>query len=246
MTSARWISKANSLWEAWISATNSAPPNYNAVRMVLAQAQHETSCGDDWDSSHNWGACDLRALNLSEKAAFKNGDLKVGQWLYPDGSWGPEHRQDSTGTIRGDSDPNSGAFHVWFFAAPTDAEGAAYMLRAGVRGARNVLTDPQCDVGTYAKALYMQCYFGGFHAGARPCGRRPEPMNAAEQANINDYAGAMSKILPSIDAGLASWTLPGQYTQVPEATIAGNNVAANAGDDIGQASTSEPSDPDTK
>lgn len=161
----RWETKANSLWAGWTSVAGGPPPSYNALRMVLAQAQHEDHCGDDWDGYGGWGCCNLRALNAAERAAFASGDLKSGMWLYPDGSWGAVHRGDSIGTIRGDSDPRAGAFHVWFAAFPNSGPGGAtYMLRAGVRGARAVLDDPLCTQLTYATALYNGCcYFGGFH-----------------------------------------------------------------------------------
>jgi hypothetical protein len=189
----------------------------------------------------------LRALNASEKQAFAAKTLQVGMWLYPDGSYGFTHRPDSIGTIRGDSDPNSGPFHVWFFASSSDVQGSAFMLRAGVRQARSVLDNPQCDAIEYAQALYvMCCYFGGFHAGARPCGKRPPPLNAAEQANVLDYANAIRKILPSIDAGLVAWSPPGAFGQVAETTSAGDNVSPNAGDEIGNASvTEDATDPGT-
>jgi hypothetical protein len=234
----RWEQKATALWAAWVRVTGQPPPNMNALKLVLAQAQHESFAGDCWDFSHNWGCCDLRALNAAEVAAFKAGTLQVGMWLYPDGSYGATHRPDSVGTIRGDSDPNTGPFRVWFFAGPTDIDGAAYMLKAGVRQARSVLADPACTANTYAEALYvMCCYYGGVHAGARPCGpHRVEPLNAAEKANILDYANAILRNLPPIDAGLAGWTPPGDYATdayVPHVDT------PNAGDDIGQASVIE-------
>jgi len=224
----RWEQKANSLWAGWVIATGGPPPNPNAVYIVLAQAEHETNCGDAWDHSCNWGACNLRALNDAERAAFASGDLKVGMWLYPDGTWGEEHRSNSIGTIRGDSDPNTGAFKVWFFAGPTDAAGAAYMIRAGIRGARRMFDDLACSPETYAQTLYLEeCYFGGFHPTAaeaakgmphpRVCGKRPLPLNAAEEANVADYANAIRKILPSVTTGLTNWVHPGAYGQVPEA-----------------------------
>jgi hypothetical protein len=228
----RWQQKAGALWAAWVRLTGKTPPNPTALKLVLAQAEHETNCGDAWDFSHNWGACNLRALNAAEREAFKAGALTPGMWLYPDGTYGLAHRADSVGTIRGDSDPNSGPFHVWFFAAPTDIDGAFYMLRAGVRGARTVLDDYTCTANAYAQALYvMCCYFGGFHAGARPCGQRHGDLNAAEKANVLDYSNALNRILPSIDAGLADWTPPAEWSKpVSEPYV--EDVTDNLGDEI--------------
>ena len=205
MTSDWLIERATILRNAWIKVVGSPPPNKNAIVLCLAQAIHESQAGACWDNSGCWGCCDLRALNAAEVAAFKAGTLKVGWWLYPDNTFGPDHRPDSIGTIRGDSDPNNGAFHVWFFAGTQDA-GAAYYLRAGVRGARHVLADPACSPETFATALYVEvCYFGGTTSGSRPCGKRHPPYNAAELANINAYAGAMAKLMPAITSALAGW-----------------------------------------
>jgi hypothetical protein len=206
----RWQQKAGALWQAWINVTGAQPPSLNALMLALAQAQHETHAGDDWPGARNWGACDLRAPNLGERADIAVGALKNGMWLHHDGTYGPVHLPDDQGILQGDSDPNTGAFHVWFAAFPDDVSGAAYFLRIVLRCARAALADEACTPETYATALYLGCYYGGFHAGARPCGKRSAPFNEAELANIGDYAGAIAKILPGIQAALAGWAPPGQ------------------------------------
>jgi len=231
----RWPKKAEALWAAWKIVFSGPPPNPNALRLVLAQAEHETHCGDDWDRSGNWGACDLRALSAAEQTDFANGLLKIGYWLYPDKTYGAEHRPNSVGIIQGDSDPNTGKFRVWFAAFPTDTLGAAYMLRAGVGAAARVLDDPTCSSFAYAKALYVvKCYFGGFSPGARPCGHRPDPLNLAEISNINAYSGSMMRVLPSINAALANWTPPERYGQEYSDPFT-ENVSPNAGGDTAPA-----------
>lgn len=232
---ARWQAKALSAWQAWQSVTGAAPPNVNALMLFLAQAQFETDCGDVWADplhipSRCWGACDLEALTAAQKEAFAAGTLRIGDFLNRDGSWSTYHIPQSIGTIRGDSDPNTGAFKVWFAVFNTDAEGAAYMLRAGVRSARAAFIDPACSSFAYAKALYVQCcYFGGTHAGARVCGKRPDPLNAAETANVQAYADAIDRQLPAIHLGLATWAPPSAYSQAPNDVATGDNVTANNG-----------------
>lgn len=251
----RWQTKAGYLWQAWVNVLKKTPPNYGALRMVLAQAQHEDHCGDDWDGYGGWGCCDLRALNTAEKDAFAAGTLTVGMWLYPDGSYGAVHRPDSIGTLRGDSDPRTGAFKVWFFAAPQGPGGPGYMLRAGVRGVVDVLADPACTPQTYAQVLYLRnCYFGGFHPTPaekakgwplpRACGARPLPLSDSEQANVDQYAQTVGGNFAGIDAGLVGWAPPGEYSGAPlgEPTIAGDVTGPAAGDggiETGQASVDE-------
>lgn len=224
--------KLTALWNGWIAATGTSPPNPNAIKLVLAQALYETAAGEAWDISHNWGACDLRALNAQERAAFASGSLEIGMWLYPDSTYGLAHLPNSLGTVRGDSDPNTGAFKVWFAAFDDDAKGAAYMLRAGVRGARAALNDPSCTPETYAQALYVgSCYFGGTHAGARPCGHRQGELNPAEQANVNTYAAKLREQFAAIDAAMASWVAPGEHSALAGDTWV-ENTTPNAGDEI--------------
>lgn len=240
----RWESKAASAWDAWVSVTGGPPPNKNGFFLFLAQAQFETSCGDAWRDVNGvpsccWGACDLRGMNAAEKAAFAAGTLKIGDFLYPDGTWGSLHKPGTVGTLRGDSDPNTGGFRVFFACFDTDTLGASYMLRAGVRAARNAFSDPECTPFTYAKALYVGCcYFGGIHAGARPCGRRSDPLNDAETKNITDYANAIQRQLPVIEAGLIDWMPPGPYGQVND-TFVEHVATENLGDEVLRAGVSE-------
>ena len=235
--------KALALWQAWQKVTGSAPPNDNALMLVLAQAIFETQAGNVWydvkgTPSRCWGAADWRALNAAERAAFAAGELLIGAFLHGDGSTSMVHTPGSVGTLRGDSDPNTGAFKVWFAVFDTDAEGAAYMLRAGVRQARAALLDPECTPFDYAKALYVGCcYFGGVHAGARPCGHRPDPLNAAETANVQAYADAIAKNLPAIRLALATWTTPAPYAQVADTSVEG--VTVNAGIESAPAAVEE-------
>ena len=97
MTDARWVAKASALWLAWERRTGGPPPSMNALELGLAQAEFETSCGDAWPSSHNWGACDLRSLNATELAAFKAGGLKDGMWLLPGDTWSATWDASATG-----------------------------------------------------------------------------------------------------------------------------------------------------
>lgn len=231
MTAARWQEKADQLWEGWKRTQGVAPPNFNAIRMVLAHAQREDHCGDDWDGYGGWGCCDLRALSDAEKVAFAAGTLRVGMWLYADGTYGEMHRPDSIGTIRGDSDPSTGPFHVWFAAFPRGPGGPGYMLRAGIRGTVTLLDDPTCKVEDYASSLYVdQFYYGGIHPTAaelakgaprsRGWGKRARPLNESEEKNVADYIVGMKNAFPDIDAGLKIWTPPNAYSEpAPDAFV---------------------------
>jgi hypothetical protein len=211
----RWGAKATALWQAWQQLEGAPPPNVNALQLALAQAELETNCGDAWPEAHNWGACDLRSLTAAEFAAYKAGTLKVNDWLFPDGStsstWGPA----ATGLLKGDSDPNTGKFVVWFAAFPDDVAGAKYFLGIALRNTKGVLEDAACSPWSYAAQLYLACYFGGFHGGARPCGHRAAPFNAAELANIGDYANGITARLHGIVAGLVGWEPPGSTVPAP-------------------------------
>jgi hypothetical protein len=211
----RWVTKATALFDAWVKETGSPPPSQNALCLALAQAQFETACGDAWPNAHNWGACDLRSPNAAEIASFKAGTLKDGDWLFPDGHTSSTWDASAIGVLHGDSDPNHGAFQVWFAAFPDDVAGAMYFLRIALRSTAAVLRNAACTPQTYATALYEGCYFGGVHPGARPCGHRSAPFNAAEAANIADYANAITRNLSVIAAGLAGWTMPGAPLPTP-------------------------------
>ena len=176
------LSKAQALYDAWVRVTGAPPPTKTCVVLGLAQATHETHCGDDWPGSHNWGACDLRATNPAEQAAILDGTLKSGMWLYPDGTWGAAPRPDARGILHADSYPTAAGPHwysVWFAAFPDDVSGAAYFLRIVLRMLGAAANDPGLSVESWATACYVHGYYAGVHAGARPMDKRTPPLNAA-------------------------------------------------------------------
>jgi len=254
-----WPDRARALWDAWVAVTGKSPPNYNAIALVLAQANHETNCGDAWNGSRNWGACNLRSMNDAELAAFKSGSLSVGDYLYSDQTTGRAKQPNTIGVLEGDSDPLKGGYRVWFAVFPDDTRGAAYMLRAGVKGARAVLDDPECAPHTFAKALYaVACYYGGVHPTPkekalgwplpRVCTKRTGgPENPSEEANVNDYTTALLRNLPIVDAGLAGWSPPGAYSgPAPADAFTGHADTPNAGDEIAPADVIEEEETPTK
>jgi hypothetical protein len=134
-------------------------------------------------------------------------------WLFPDGTWSATWAATAIGVLHGDSDPNHGAFQVWFAAFPDDEAGAAYYLGIANRSTLAALrADASLSAFNFATDLYLGCYYGGVHSGARACGSRKAPFNAAELANIGDYSNALTSQLPGIVTGLAGWTPPGGGT----------------------------------
>jgi hypothetical protein len=196
--------KAAALAAAWPRVTG-APPNKNAIRLCLAQATHESHCGDDWPLSNNWGCCDYRPCNAAELVAITNGQLADGSWLYADGTFSSAHRPDAVAQMHTDVHPGGVRYHTWFAAFPDDVAGAAYYLKIAWRMAGAVLACEQATATDFATACYVHGYFEGVHPGARPVGRRTLPLTPPEAANVADYASAMNKVLPEIDAALQGW-----------------------------------------
>lgn len=90
-----------------------------------------------------------------------------------------------------DSDPNKGGYIGWYWIAPSALEGARYWL-SNWWGNALLQGNPQ-NATDYATILYKGRYFGGLHAGDDA----HDPTSSAGQANISDYASAISRGLPS-------------------------------------------------
>lgn len=208
-TTARWRSKATSAYLGWRLACPADDPTVDQIALVLAHAEIETGNGSAWPMANDEGATQLRACTVAELAAVAKGPLASGWWLYRDGTYGQAHRPGAVGILKYDSHPGGTAYAVWFAAFDDESDGYRYMLAVIFRIAKAALTFDGAATATYAAALYRGCYFEGDTPGARPCGGRTLPFNAAEEKNVTDYAGKLDAVLPGILAALAGWQPPG-------------------------------------
>lgn len=206
---ARWRSKATACYLGWLLAAPGDRPTVAQIALVLAHAEYETRNGDSWPMADDEGAAQLRACNAAELAAINAGKLADGWWLYGDGTYGQAHRPGAVGILKYDTHPGDIKYAVWFAAFDDEPDGYRYMLAVIFRIAKAALCFDGATPATYSAALYRGCYFEGNHPGVRPCGNRPSPFNAAEQANVDVYAGDLSAILPGPTSALVGWEPPG-------------------------------------
>lgn len=108
-----------------------------------------------------------------------------------------------------DSDPNQGAYLGWYWIAPSPLEGARYWLSNWWGNA--LLGQNPSDATTYATILYKGRYFGGMHAGDPD----HDPTSEAGQANIADYAKAVSRGIASAGELAAAPGDPAAFTVDP-------------------------------
>lgn len=216
MSIERWYEKAGAYADGWKTLFGVFPSLWN-VSLGLSVAQHETACGDAWDNERNWGAVQKRKLTSAESAAI----LAAGVHLAPHGTvkealatvaparaalaalgFVPDHE-----ALHVDSNPGPGWYFVFFWAFPTDAEGAAKFIHvlAEQRASCKLLLENHGSVDQLAAAMYATHYFTGFHDPHAPGGA---------QANIDDYANALRPLFQSISTALSSWT-PGAGPPAP-------------------------------
>lgn len=212
MSIERWYAKGNAYADGWKTLFGVFPSLWN-TSLGLSVAQHETQCGDAWQtdglSEHNWGAVQKRKLTPAEHAAI----LAAGVHLLPHGSvkealaavaparaalaaagFVPDHE-----ALHVDSNPGPGWYFCFFWAFPTDAEGAAKFVHvlAEQRASCKLLLQNQGSVAELAAAMYATHYYTGFHDPHAPGGA---------QANIDDYANDLRPLFETIMGALASWT----------------------------------------
>jgi hypothetical protein len=172
----------------------SEPSHRNAIIIAMSVAEHETNNGRAWPGTNNFGAVQLRTLTPNELASFQAGTLKAG-----------DYNAAHDGVLHVDTHPPGIPYPVWFAAFPTRAEGIWRYLQTLWRlsAGRADFTDATCaDV---VKEMYLHGYFEGFHPGARPVGKRTLPLTPPEQANVDDYTGAVQKCRDMIEPQLDSW-----------------------------------------
>jgi hypothetical protein len=175
--------------------------------MCCAVAEHETSCGDAWNHSGNWGAIQRRLMNAEERAL-----VAAGRKPPP---------SDAFELLHGDSSPIRGKYATWFWAFP---KGVVY-LAAGLAGDEagawkllEVLLEKRpvikaaidsIDVSTLAADMYHTKYYEGFHDPRAPGG---------DEANIADYARALAWTSGAFTAGLSDWH-PGGIAPGPDSDL---------------------------
>lgn len=176
-------------------------PLRSAVCLCMAVAEHETNNGRAWPGTNNFGAVQLRRLTPDELAAFQAGTLKAG-----------DYNADRTGVLHVDTHPGPGGsvpYPVWFAAFARRIDGIAHFLKVLYRLSTDEPDREGADSRSLALAMYLHGYFEGGHPGARPVSLRAAPFNAAELANVSDYAGAVEKCLVTILAALQNWDFGG-------------------------------------
>lgn len=233
---ARWYNKANAFAAAWKSKFG-VDPSMATVALGLSVAQHETRCGDAWPGEYNWGAVQHRVPNTLERAV-----LSVAGPPNPKAVGAAREALTAAiaaGTIPApvqcalhvDSSPGKGWYWVFFWSFDNDEQGAAFFIRiiaenrAACRAALEnaTLENLESSATALATQMYRSRYYEGFHNPKEPGG---------VQANIDDYAGGLQRILPGIVAGLKGWG-PGATLPPPDpnaidlSTLIGIQMALN-------------------
>ena len=187
--------------------------NRDALNLAMAVAQHETCNGAAWPGSNNFGAVQLRGLTADEAQAFHDGTLRAG-----------DYNADRSGVLHVDTHPPGIPYPVWFAAFPTRVAGSAYFLKTLWRLTGGACEAPDATPATVALAMYCRHYFEGRHVDDRPwVPIRPTPLDAPEQDNVSEYAGAVAKCLADIIVGLGGWETAQQSSATP--TIAPTDPA---------------------
>lgn len=231
-----WTALANDYAAAAPGALGHQPSRW-ALVLACSVAEHETNNGRAWPGAWNFGAVQLRELTAAEQAAFAAGQLHAGDYTRD------THRADvPRGILQVDTHPGPSGpvrYGVWFAAFNSRVQGIAFFLRTLWR-LTNLTTEPRAAASvadahahdapldpahTYApeaadatcssvaEAMYRHGYFEGARHGARPVGARIGALTTPEQANVDDYATAMARIVtgtlgPMLDGWGPPWGLP--------------------------------------
>jgi hypothetical protein len=198
-----WVALATDYLSAYVEAFPSAgglasePSHRDAIVLAMSAAEHETNNGRAWSGQNNFGAVQARRLTLLELAAYHAGALKAG-----------DYTPSRDGCLRVDTHPGPNGpepYPMWFAAFPTRVGGVVYFLKALWRLSAGAPDADAASPFSLADAMYQHGYYEGAHHGARPVGQRSYPLNAAEQANVTDYANAIAKCMAAIYPMLTSW-----------------------------------------
>ena len=174
----------------------------DALCLAMAVAEHETNNSRAWPGSFNFGAVQLRGLTPAEAAAFAAGTLKAG-----------DYTPSRDGVLHVDTHPPGVPYPVWFAAFPTRVAGISFFLRTLWRLSAGAPEAPDATPASVALAMYQHHYFEGRHVDDRPwVAVRPVPLSAPEQANVDEYAGAVARCLAEIVTNLGGWETAQQPT----------------------------------
>ncbi len=148
------------------------------MRILLGHASFESGFGmggakNSLRNTNNWGA-------IQATKSFMN-----------------SHTGEGFGAVaHKDSDPVHGSFIGWYAVNATAKDGAKQFIQQVLNRIKNA-----SSVEDYAARLYMAGYYGGNNHGQpgdpRPVGKRRPPFLPAETKNINDYAAAIKRSMPS-------------------------------------------------
>jgi hypothetical protein len=210
-----WLSLAADYIAASVEAFG-APKTRWAMLLAMACAEHETSNGRSWPGQWNFGGVQFRSLTPDELTSFHAGSLKPGDRC-------------PGGVLRIDTHPGAdGAepYPVWFRAADTRVEGIAFFIMTLWRLSASAPEKDGASEVTVAREMYRRGYFEGFHAGGRAIYvgggfGRTDPMTPPEEANVQDYAAAMTRCLGSFMPALKDWLAaePNAVASVAQAAI---------------------------
>jgi hypothetical protein len=201
----RYQQKAQALAQAWAAVRPTFVLARNALVLLLAVGELETSLGD-WDCSHNWGGIMKRPLTLDEQSVLDDrgitpsspNALASARAALPPG---PNE------ILRVDSaPPPKGAYFVWSWAWPNDVQGAEQFVKVLVNhrpGVAAVLD--QGSAQDLASAMYASHYYVG--------------TSSSAAANVAGYAAAITKYAPAIDAALPASLPIAPPTPAPPAAI---------------------------
>ena len=202
MSFGRWWQKANAYAAAWSKIfAGEIPSKYN-VALGLGVAEHETWCGDAWKGEHNWGAVQLRGLNAVERGILSQAGLTASSANLPQAKALLGANSAVGGALHIDTSPVAGPYFVWFCAFPDDETGAEKFVQVLAKN-RVSCHDALVGAGTglataidLAAAMYRTHYYEGFHDPHKPGG---------DDANIADYANAISPLTNEAYEALAEW-----------------------------------------
>lgn len=201
LDAAYWCSLADDYLTAHAQAFPSAggiasePSHRNAIVLSMAVAEHETNNGRAWPNSYNFGAVQLRGLTPAEGAAFRSGTLKAG-----------DYNADRSGVLHVDTHPPGVPYPMWFAAFPTRVLGVAHFLKTLYRLSESAPEAPDATAASVSLEMYCGHYFEGRHIDDRPwVQRRPKPLDAPEQANVDEYARSVQACRDTIEPMLAGW-----------------------------------------
>lgn len=200
MDAAYWTSLADDYVTAYAQAFGKPAASKSPLILAMSCAEHETANGRDWPGSNNFGACQLRGLTAAENAAFQAGTLKAG-----------DYTPSRDGVLHVDTHPGPRgpvSYPVWFAAFPTRVAGIVFFLKTLWRLSSGAPDADGATCATVAEAMYRHGYYEGAHAGGRPVKLRVGDLTPPEQANVNDYAGAMTRCLTGIMTYLSAWDVP--------------------------------------